>query len=70
MSSFPLKCILDKETYIFAFVLHSVDSRIKNAVRICFNFKCILEYTVKFLYQEHDVFDIFVPLLTECTGFL
>ena len=27
-------------------------------------------YTVEFLYQGHDVFDIFVSLLTECTEFL
>ena len=25
---------------------------------------------VKFLYQGHDVFDSFVPLLTECTELL
>ena len=29
MRSFSLKCILDKETYIYAFVLHSIDRRIK-----------------------------------------
>ena len=39
-------------------------------LQVCFNFKCITENTVKFQYQGHDVFDIFDPLLTECTEFL
>ena len=41
----------------------------KNAVRTCFNFKCTAEYTVKFLYQGHDVFDICVPLWRNTPNF-
>ena len=35
-----------------------------------FQLKCKTEYTVKFLYQGHDVFDMFVPRQNECTEYL
>ena len=70
MSSFPLKVHFGQRNLHLCICIVFSQQKDKIAVRTCFNFKCITEYTVKFLYKGHDVFDIFIPLLMECTEFL
>ena len=66
MSSFPLIVHFgQRNLHLCTCIAFSQKDKI--AVRTRFNFKCITKYTVKFLYQGHDVF---VILLTECTEFL
>ena len=69
MSSFPLKVHFGQRNFHLCIFIAFSRQKDKNAVRMCFNFKCITEYTVKILYKGHDVLDIFVLLLTECTDF-
>ena len=65
MSSFPLKVNFGERNLHLCICIAFSRHKDENVVRICFNFKCITRYTVKFLYKGHDVFDIFVPLPME-----
>ena len=68
-SSFPFKVHFGQRNLHLCICIAFSRQEDENVVRTGFNFKCITKY-VKFLYKGHDVFDIFSPLLTECTEFL